>query len=347
MKNSPYESLSSVTNYCTVPVRLTVWLAALVILSPGATTLQAQSISDNFNDQTDSGAQGNWTHYDLGYWTFTLSGQQIAYGTAHFTFPTNAAGPTGNYAYRIQVDPILTDPIGIGAARAASFRADAQYGGAPYSVRFVVGADLVAWNPATLDQDVGMLFMVNPASIGPGQTAGYAATYQASDSTLYLSTITAEAPATIGEQPVPLDPTHQYRLVVSTHDESIYAEIAFRAGALGYLMKGDALDRRPGVRARRRLFHALRRRRPGRLVERAGDEQRSGSLDQAGAYPPTRQAGRGRCEVGELWGDILRRDHLAYVLPGNSQHIAGARQDPLVPLPHDESDSPGSGRALG
>jgi DNA-binding NarL/FixJ family response regulator len=32
-------------------------------------------------------------------------------------------------------------------------------------------------------------------------------------------------------------------LVVSTHDESIYAEIAFRAGALGYLMKGDALDR--------------------------------------------------------------------------------------------------------
>jgi DNA-binding NarL/FixJ family response regulator len=31
-------------------------------------------------------------------------------------------------------------------------------------------------------------------------------------------------------------------LVVSAHDETIYAEIAFRAGALGYLMKGDALD---------------------------------------------------------------------------------------------------------
>ena len=28
-------------------------------------------------------------------------------------------------------------------------------------------------------------------------------------------------------------------LVVSVHDESIYAEIAFRAGALGYLMKED------------------------------------------------------------------------------------------------------------
>jgi DNA-binding NarL/FixJ family response regulator len=32
-------------------------------------------------------------------------------------------------------------------------------------------------------------------------------------------------------------------LVVSTHDEMFYAEIAFRAGALGYLMKGDALDK--------------------------------------------------------------------------------------------------------
>src|SRR6266705_2016898 len=32
-------------------------------------------------------------------------------------------------------------------------------------------------------------------------------------------------------------------LVVSTHDEKIYAEIAFRAGALGYLMKQEALEK--------------------------------------------------------------------------------------------------------
>ncbi len=32
-------------------------------------------------------------------------------------------------------------------------------------------------------------------------------------------------------------------LVVSTHDESVYAEIAFRAGALGYLMKQEALEK--------------------------------------------------------------------------------------------------------
>ena len=34
-------------------------------------------------------------------------------------------------------------------------------------------------------------------------------------------------------------------LVVSVHDEAVYAEIAFRAGALGYLMKQEALDKIP------------------------------------------------------------------------------------------------------
>jgi hypothetical protein len=193
----------------------------------GATALQAQTISDSFNDQSDSGTQGTWTHYDLGYWTSALSSGAISYGTAHFSFPANPAGPTGNYAYRIQGDPTGADPIGIGPARAASFRADAQYGGSPYSVRFMVGVDLVAWNPGTLDQDVGMLFMVAPATIGPGSTAGYALTYQSSDSTLYLSSITSESPSTIGEQQVALDPTHQYRLVVSTHDGSTFLATVF------------------------------------------------------------------------------------------------------------------------
>ncbi|HEY5914688.1 MAG TPA: response regulator transcription factor [Verrucomicrobiae bacterium] len=32
-------------------------------------------------------------------------------------------------------------------------------------------------------------------------------------------------------------------LVVSAHDESVYGEIAFRAGALGYLMKQEALEK--------------------------------------------------------------------------------------------------------
>ena len=36
-------------------------------------------------------------------------------------------------------------------------------------------------------------------------------------------------------------------LVVSVHDETIYAEMAFRAGALGYLMKQEALDKIPSA----------------------------------------------------------------------------------------------------
>jgi DNA-binding NarL/FixJ family response regulator len=32
-------------------------------------------------------------------------------------------------------------------------------------------------------------------------------------------------------------------LVISIHNEAIYAEIAFRAGALGYLMKGEAVEK--------------------------------------------------------------------------------------------------------
>jgi DNA-binding NarL/FixJ family response regulator len=31
--------------------------------------------------------------------------------------------------------------------------------------------------------------------------------------------------------------------VVSAHDETVYAEVAFRAGALGYLMKQEALEK--------------------------------------------------------------------------------------------------------
>ena len=36
-------------------------------------------------------------------------------------------------------------------------------------------------------------------------------------------------------------------LVVSAHDETVYAEIAFRAGALGYLMKAEALEKVVGA----------------------------------------------------------------------------------------------------
>jgi len=198
-----------------------------VILLLGTATLQAQTVTDNFNDQTDSGAQGTWTHYDMGYWTSDLSGGLYSYGTAHYTFPTNAAGPSGNYAYRIEADPTDPDPLGIGNARAASYRADAQYGGAPYSSRFLVGVDLLDWEPS-LAEDVGMLFMLQPATIIPGYADGYAATYENSSSTLYISLLASEQPTTVGETDgITFDPTHQYRLVAGTHDGSTFLLTVF------------------------------------------------------------------------------------------------------------------------
>jgi hypothetical protein len=218
MKKSFRETITNATGSRVLPVGFAAWLAALAILWPGAQGLQAQTASDNFNDRTDNGAQGTWSHYDLGFWTSYLSGGAVSYGTAHYSFPTNTAGPAGNYGYRIQGDPTGSDPMGIGRARASSFRTDVQYGGAPYSVRFLAGVDLIAWNVATLVQDVGMLFMVQPATIAPGSTFGYALTYETDNGTFYLSAVANESPRTIGEQVFRLDPARQYRLVISSHD---------------------------------------------------------------------------------------------------------------------------------
>ncbi len=215
---------------CSLSLWRAGWAAAAALSLAAAATLQAQTISDNFNDQTDSGAQGTWTHYDLGYWTSYLSGGAVSYGTATYTFPTNSAGPAGNYAYKIQAAPTEvggSDPLGIGNARAASYRADAQYGGSPYSARFLMGVDLVDWDPS-LEQDLGMLFMLQPATIAPGQTEGYAATYENSSSTLYISSLSSEQPSTVGETDgITFDPTHQYRLVVGTHDGSTFLFTVF------------------------------------------------------------------------------------------------------------------------
>jgi hypothetical protein len=187
--------------------------AALALGLLAAVTVQAQTLTDNFNDRTDSGAQGTWTHYDLGYFTHLLSGGAIEYGTATFSFPANPLGPTSNYAYRIQAAPTCPDPIGIGPARAASFLPQ------PYTNRFLMAADLVSWtNPPGFYQYVGLLCLVPPNTIVPGQINGYAVTLSSSGGgELDLSAVSGELPTTIGEiDKIPLNPSHQYRLVVSS-----------------------------------------------------------------------------------------------------------------------------------
>jgi len=201
------------------PLQSCAGLAAAGVLSLlGATALQAQTqiINDNFDGQSDS----LWTRYNLGPITQFYTG--FAYGAAHFSFPANPAGPSGNYGYKILADPTWLapangDPIPIGNARAASFRSQEQYG----ATRFQIGVDLAVWNdPAlTWNQSVGLIFNAQPATIGPGTTDGYAATIEPVAQALYLSIVTGEQTSTMARQRgIPLDPTQQYRMVVSCSD---------------------------------------------------------------------------------------------------------------------------------
>src|ERR1035437_7294458 len=120
--------------------RVRAELAAAAVLSLlGITALQAQTeiINDNFEDQTDQNPPpNNWIRYNLG--------DVAPYGAAHFSFPANPAGPSGNYAYKILADPTWYapangDPGGLGNARAGSFRTNDLYG----FTRFEFGVDLV------------------------------------------------------------------------------------------------------------------------------------------------------------------------------------------------------------
>ena len=98
---------------------------------------------------------------------------------------------------------------------------------AAYGSRFSTGVDLLAWNN-TWNQDVGLLW--NLQTIGLGTTAGYGAVYSSVYQTIYIVSLTDEVSTTLGQladHTLPLDPTHSYRLVASTHDGSTYLFTVF------------------------------------------------------------------------------------------------------------------------
>ncbi len=168
---------------------------ALAALLFGITTPRLAAQSDDFNDGNDTG----WTHYSL-----------PAIWAATYSYPADDSGGT---AYRIYTPPTDPDPYGLMNARGGSFRASPVYTG-----RFTAGADLLAWN-ATWRQEAGLLF--NFQDIGLGTSDGYTATYSSAYRQLYISLINNEADTTVAELgtgAIVLDPTHRYRLVVSSHD---------------------------------------------------------------------------------------------------------------------------------
>jgi len=170
------------------------WAAALALVVSAGSAPRLAAQSSDFNAGTDDG----WTHYSL-----------LDYGAAVFSFPPDDAGGA---AYRIYAPPTGEDAWGMGNARAGSVRTDVAYSG-----RFTAGADLLAWN-AVWQQEAGLLFYTS--DVGLGSTDGYAATYSSGYRNLYVTLITDERDSgTVGSvQGIVLDPTHRYRLVVSSHD---------------------------------------------------------------------------------------------------------------------------------
>lgn len=175
--------------------RLGTVVAALLL---GGALPQAAAQTADFNAGNDNG----WTHYTL-----------LGYGAAEFSFPPD---DTGGKAYRIYAPPTGDDPWGMGNARAGSVRTDKVYVG-----RFSLGVDLLEWNDAW-PQEAGVLFFVS--DVGLGSTDGYSATYSSGYRNLYITLISDERDGgAIGTfEGVVLNKSHDYRMVVSSHDGYLF-----------------------------------------------------------------------------------------------------------------------------
>jgi hypothetical protein len=199
-------------------IKFVLTAAGLAILLLAGTPPSAIAQSDNFDDGNDTSPVA-WTHYSLpnippglpppyptlpepGYW-----------GAATYSFPSDG---NGGKAYRIFAPGITNDLIDAKNARAGSFVAT------PYSGRFSVAVDLLAWN-AEWRQEAGVLFYFQDINLGTSD--GYTATYSSAYQQLYISQINNEVPTTVAELgtgTVVLDPTHRYRLVASSHNGTTF-----------------------------------------------------------------------------------------------------------------------------
>jgi hypothetical protein len=153
---------------------------AVCLLTTIATRSPAQTF--NFNAGNDTGL----THYS----------PLEPFGAAGtFSFPTGA--------YRVRA-PSSPGPQSLGPARAGSFANANTY------TTFTASVDLVDWDN-TLDQAFGILSRTT--TIGLGTTNGYAFTYATQGPSIDISKVTGEQARNLASADVPLDPTHDYRLV--------------------------------------------------------------------------------------------------------------------------------------
>jgi hypothetical protein len=204
----------------------------LLLLGAGTPQLVAQSISDIFDADGSippgPDAPPGWTAYSLPNYPDFGYGPEISEAT--YSFPTNTAGPAGNYAFRIQAPAIPFD-YAYGVTRAGAFRTDATYGNAQGSSegRFIVAADLVKWTNNWAGQVMGLAWYVNGID-NVNTLKGYVVGWGPDIATLGIIRIDLglalsggieAAYKFVGNTPegsTLLDPTRQYKIVASTSD---------------------------------------------------------------------------------------------------------------------------------
>ena len=205
-----------------------LWLAsaglapALALLLLGASTARVAAYDFNFNGQNDT----TWTRYDLGDPALTFG----AYPTNIYSFPTNTAGPAGNYAYRIQIPVYASDPWFFLYPRGGSFQTNAVIGGTndANAGRFSVGADLVAWRTDWPDMEIGLAWYGNVVSLANANA--YLMGWGPGQKTLGIASIVNTTPGLIGlvaQGSTPLQTGHQYRFVASSYDGVTYLAQVF------------------------------------------------------------------------------------------------------------------------
>jgi len=189
--------------------------SALALLVLGASTPRLAAQSYTFDARSDSA----WTHYDLGTTVTDPPGQ---YPANIYSFPTNPAGPAGNYAYRIQVPVYTNDPFYYLYPRGGSFLTGANYGNVNDSTfgRFIVGADLIAWNTTWSDMEIGVAWDASiPDLYQPNAyLAGWGPSIQTLGCAKIIAGTTIGLIGLVDPGSTVLQTNRQYRMVASSHD---------------------------------------------------------------------------------------------------------------------------------
>ena len=166
------------------------------------------SIADGWSQAYDfnNGNDNGWTRFDL-----SEAGPNPPFPPAVFSFPADGLG---GKAYEIFAPvPAIPDA---GPARVGSFPA-------PVYSRFQVAVDTVNWD-AIVNQSFG--FLIRASNVGIGTTLGYVMNYNATEGVLQLNEVTQEAPTTIAETPVFLNPSQRhYRWVCSGYGDNLLGQV--------------------------------------------------------------------------------------------------------------------------